>query len=57
VLIVEIPRAGATPKITPVRTGVLKWIKMEEELRAEGDLARLRKRIESLDESVNTLWK
>jgi len=55
VLIVEIPNAGALPQITPVRTGVLKWVKMEEELRAEGDLARLRKKIESLDESVNTL--
>jgi hypothetical protein len=55
VLIVEIPNAGALPKITAVPTGGLKWIKIEEEVRVEGDLARLRKKIESMDESVNTL--
>ena len=55
VLIVDIPNPGALPKITPVRTGALNWIKAEEEIRAGGDLARLRKKIESLDEPANTL--
>jgi DNA repair exonuclease SbcCD nuclease subunit len=55
VLLVEISNPGALPQITPIHTGKLKWIKVEEELRLAGDLARLRKKIESMDDPKNTL--
>ncbi len=54
-LIVEIAGAGATPVITPVRTGRLAWIVFEAELREPGDLPRLRARIEALGDAAATL--
>lgn len=47
-LLVEIPAAGAPPLITPVRTGGLSWMSIEEELRGQGDVVRLRERVETI---------
>jgi DNA repair exonuclease SbcCD nuclease subunit len=55
VLLVEIAGPGAPPVITPVRTGGLSWVAMEEELRERGDLSRLRERIESMEGPGSTL--
>jgi DNA repair exonuclease SbcCD nuclease subunit len=54
-LIVEIANAGAPPSITPVRTGNLEWVSVEEELREHGDLTRVREHIETLSNASNTL--
>jgi DNA repair exonuclease SbcCD nuclease subunit len=54
-LIVEIPAAGSPPVVTPVRTGGLSWVTFEEELRAAGDLARLRERIEAIKNPASVL--
>lgn len=54
-LIVEIPVAGAPPVVTSVRTGGLSWIVVEEELRAPGDLSRVRERIEGIQSPASTL--
>ena len=55
VLLVEIAGAGAAPAIAPVRTGCLTWCTLEEELRAEGDLARLRRKVEEMERPADTL--
>lgn len=47
VLLVEIAAPGAPPSVTPVRTGGLSWIVIEEEMRLAGDASRLRERIEA----------
>jgi len=47
-LIVEIVSPGSDPMVTPVRTGGFVWLRMEEELRAPGDVAGVRKRIEEM---------
>lgn len=54
-LIVEIAAPGASPVITPVPTGGLAWVALEEELRAPGDAARLRERIEGIAAPEKTL--
>lgn len=54
-LIVEIAAQTAPPEIAPVRTGGLVWSVMEDELREPGDLARVRARIEALDNPGATL--
>lgn len=54
-LIVEIAEPGAAPVITPIRTGGLVWLVIEEELRQPGDLARLRERVETLESPGGTL--
>ena len=54
-LIVEIVESGAAPVITPIRTGGLTWRMIEEELRQPGDLARLRERVEALENPEATL--
>ena len=54
-LIVEIAGPGVAPVITPVRTGRLAWLVIEEELREPGDLARLRQRVEALENPGATL--
>lgn len=48
VLIVEIPRPGAPPTITPVKTGRLEWIRIERDIRTGEDLKRVRESIESM---------
>ena len=55
VLVVDIPSARATPIITPVRTGNLKWDTIEKDVREPGDLVRLRTRVESIDDPASTL--
>lgn len=55
VLIVEIVAHGAKPIVTPVSTGKLRWLVVEEKLRAEGDLAQVRERIEALEQPESTL--
>lgn len=54
-LIVEIEAAGAPPVVTPSRTGGLTWGLIEDELRAPGELARLRQRIEGWENPALTL--
>ena len=54
-LIVEIAGPGAAPVITPVRTGRLAWSVIEEEVREPGDLARLRQRVEAIENPGATL--
>jgi DNA repair exonuclease SbcCD nuclease subunit len=55
VLIVEIPGPGAPPTISPVRTGRLDWVTVEKDIRAGGDLRRVREHLESLENPGNTL--
>lgn len=53
VLLVEIERRGAPPKITPIRTGGLNWRVLEADLAEAGDLERLRQQVEALDTPEN----
>jgi len=53
VLLVEIDSRGATPRITPIRTGGLQWRVIEADLSDAGDLERLRRSIETLDTPEN----
>ncbi len=55
VLIVEIPEAKATPGITSLQTGKLRWDTRIDELREAGDLSRLRKEMESAENPEHTL--
>ena len=55
VLVVEIGAAGAPPAVTPVCTGELSWLVIEEELRMPGDLVRVRERVEGIGSAENTL--
>lgn len=55
VLLVEIERRGAAPRVTPLRTGGLRWEVQEEELRTASDVARLRERIEGWSDPGRTL--
>jgi hypothetical protein len=54
-LLVEIAGPGAPPVITPVRTGRLSWLSIEEEVRNQGDVARIRERIEGITDAASTL--
>jgi hypothetical protein len=54
-LFVEIAGPGAPPVITPVRTGRLWWLCIEEEVRNPGDIARIRERIEGMADAASTL--
>jgi len=55
VLHVEIQAPGTPPRATPVRTGFLEWLLLEEKVTREGDLARVRAQIEKLDAPDRTL--
>ncbi len=55
VLIVEVPGAGITPVITPVRTGSLCWKVVEGDIRYRGDLLRIRRQVETMKNSASTL--
>ncbi len=55
VLLVEIPDHGAAPSLTTERTGALAWEVMERDVRAPGDLAQLRRDIESLERPESVL--
>lgn len=54
-LLIEIARPGAAPVITPVRTGGLSWLSVEEEVRNQGDIGRIRERIEGMTDAASTL--
>jgi DNA repair exonuclease SbcCD nuclease subunit len=55
VLVVEIAEPGASPLVTPVRTGGLTWKVIEKDIREPGDLFRVRQDIESQDNPGSTL--
>lgn len=55
ILVVDIPAPGAVPVITPVRTGNLKWKIIEKDILHSGDLASVRKEIESQENPELTL--
>jgi len=55
VLLVEIDGPGATPKITPLRTGILRWERIECELRSGDELDGLLERIEHWEQPERTL--
>jgi DNA repair exonuclease SbcCD nuclease subunit len=54
-LLVEIAGPGAPPVTTPVRTGGLAWVTIEEEARIPGDVARLQERVEGIADPMMTL--
>ncbi|NLE37277.1 MAG: DNA repair exonuclease [Pirellulaceae bacterium] len=54
-LLVEIDRRGALPRLTTLRTGGLTWLSLDEPIRAEGDLARVRQEVESIADPEQTL--
>ncbi len=54
-LLIEIAGPGSAPVITPIRTGGLAWVALEEELRAPGDATRLQERIEGIPAPETTL--
>lgn len=47
--LVEISSRGAAPRLTPVPTGGLGWLVVEETLRESGDLSRLLDRLEAIE--------
>jgi DNA repair exonuclease SbcCD nuclease subunit len=55
VLIVEIERRGAPPRISPLRSGSLSWFTETAELREEGDAARLLQRLEQMEGAGQSL--
>jgi len=55
VLVVEIAGPGASPLVTPVRTGGLNWMVIEKDIREAGDLQRVRQDIESQGNPGSTL--
>jgi DNA repair exonuclease SbcCD nuclease subunit len=55
ILVVEIPGAGAPPTITPIRTGTLTWLTLDQEITQEGDLARVRALVEQAEDPEKTL--
>ncbi len=54
-LVVEITGHGASPIVTPAHTGGLTWMVIEKEVREPGDLARVRRAIESHEDAGTTL--
>lgn len=57
VLLVEIDRAGAPPRIEQRPVGQLHWVALKEELSAPGELDRLIARLEALPEPERTLLR
>ncbi len=55
VLLVEIDGPGAMPKIAPLRTGTLRWERIECQLRSGDELAELLTRIEDWEQPERTL--
>ena len=55
VLVVEIPGPGAPPTITPLRTGNLTWLTLDQEIGQEGDLARVRTLVEQAENPDESL--
>lgn len=57
VLLVEIDERGVAPRMTPLRTGGLTWLSLDEDVRVEGDLARVRRTIETVERPAVTLLR
>ncbi len=55
VVLVEIANRGAEPVLTPIRTGGLSWLTTNETLTDEGDVVRVRERIESVPQPDKSL--
>ena len=55
VLLVEIEEPGAPPNVTPLDTGLLKWVVLENDLREPGDATRLLSEVEEILHSESTL--
>lgn len=55
VLLVEITEPKAAPVITTERTGGLQWTSLAEEIVREGDLEKVRRRVESFEEPGDRL--
>jgi len=55
VLLVTIDAPGAAPAIIPLATGGLRWLRIEEDLRGEEDLDRVRERLETAEAPERTL--
>ena len=55
ILIVEIKERGALPVIESVETGILKWYKLEKEVRTPSDLESILKEIEEWKDTNKTL--
>jgi hypothetical protein len=55
ILVVEITATGAPPTITPMRTGTLTWLTLEQKIAQEGDLARVRTLVEQAENPETTL--
>jgi hypothetical protein len=55
VLLVEIDRPRAAPRLLTVRTGQLRWEALSPEVRAPGELALLRAQIEEHDDPTQSL--
>ncbi len=54
-LLVEIAKPGDAPRIEEIPTGRLAWLDMGEEIRQRGDLARVRGRLEAIQNPGRTL--
>jgi DNA repair exonuclease SbcCD nuclease subunit len=54
-LLVEIASPGTPPAITPIWTGGLAWVTIEEGIRNPGDLARVRERVATIENARSTL--
>ena len=55
VLLVEIGGSGEPPSVKPEKTGVLEWLALDEETTLEGDIARIRQKIEALEKPSDML--
>ncbi|MEW6664971.1 MAG: DNA repair exonuclease [Thermodesulfobacteriota bacterium] len=55
VLIVEIAAPGESPSVKPIRTGGLDWVTVEKEVHELGELAEVRRQLESLENPSNAL--
>ncbi|HAV10467.1 MAG TPA: hypothetical protein DCX22_02490 [Dehalococcoidia bacterium] len=55
ILLVEIPSHGSSPVITPIHTGLLTWVQMNENIETWGDSDRLFQRVEGISNPNETL--
>ena len=55
VLLVEIDGPGATPSVTPIRTGGLSWVSIDERIEGAEDLRNVRSRIDEMQNGGSTL--
>lgn len=55
VLLVEIPGRGEPPAVTPIHTGGISWVLLDEKIDSEEDLARILKTMKGLTHRDRTL--